>query len=68
MSLKAFHVFFICVSTVLSAGFGLWAVREYLRSGDVLNLAMGIGSFAGGTSLIWYSKWFLRKLKHVSYL
>lgn len=68
MSLKAFHVFFIFVSTVLSVGFGIWGVRDYLRSGDTLNLGMGVGAFAGGALLVWYSRWFLRKLKNVSYL
>ncbi len=68
MSLKAFHVFFIFVSTLLSVGFGVWGVRDYLHSGDALNLAMGVGAFVGGALLVWYSKWFLRKLKDVSYL
>ncbi len=68
MSLKAFHVFFIFISTALSVGFGVWGVRDYLQSGDALNLGMGLASFAGGGALIWYSKWFLRKLKGVSYL
>lgn len=68
MSLKAFHVFFIFASTLLSAGFGLWGVRDYARSGDVWNLSLGLASFAGGGALIWYSRWFLRKLKGVSYL
>ncbi|MSS73032.1 MAG: hypothetical protein EXS64_16290 [Candidatus Latescibacteria bacterium] len=68
MSLKAFHIFFIFVSTALSVGFGAWGVRDYLHSGDTLNLAMGVGAFAGGALLVWYSKWFLRKLKDVSYL
>lgn len=68
VSLKAFHVFFIFISTALSAGFGAWGVRDYLHSGDGLILTLAVGSFLGGILLVWYSKWFLRKLKNVSYL
>jgi hypothetical protein len=68
MSLKAFHVFFIFISTVLSVGFGFWAIRDYLHSGNVVSLVMAVGAFAGSVLLVWYSKWFLRKLKDVSYL
>ncbi len=69
MSLKAFHVLFIAVSTLLSAGFGAWAVREYASGrGAPGLLMMGIGSFLLMVGLLWYGKYFLRKLKHISYL
>ena len=68
MSLKAFHVFFVVVSTLLALGFGAWSIAEYSRTGQGGTLAMGIASFAAAAALVVYGFWFLRKLKNVSYL
>ena len=68
MSLKAFHIFFIILSTLLAFGFGVWAVDDFGRSGSWVHLALGVGSFIASGGLVWYGVWFLRKLKHESYL
>ena len=68
MSLKAFHIFFIILSTLLAVAFGVWAVKDFGRSGSWVHLALGVGSFIMSVMLVWYGVWFLRKLKHVSYL
>ncbi len=68
MSLKAFHIFFIVVSTALCLGFGVWATQDFARTGSWVQLALGVGSFVGSILLACYGVWFLRKLKHVSYL
>jgi hypothetical protein len=69
MSLKAFHVVFIIASTLLAAGFGVWAIRESVAGqGSGIDLALGIASLLLVVALIWYGKFFLRKLKHISYL
>ncbi len=68
MSLKAFHIFFIVVSTLLALAFGVWAVDDFSRSGSGVHLALGVGSFIASDALVWYGVWFLRKLKNVSYL
>ncbi len=68
MSLKAFHIFFIVVSTLCCLGFGFWAVQDYLVTGSGVNLALGVVSLVGSGTLAWYGRWFLRKLKGVSYL
>ena len=68
MSLKAFHIFFIVVSTALCVGFGVWAVDDFGRSGSGVHLALGVGSFIASGGLVWYGVWFLRKLKGVGYL
>ena len=68
MSLKAFHVFFISISILLSFGFGIWAIWSFQQFGNVSDLWMGLGSFAGSVLLIFYFRWFLRKLKNESYL
>ena len=68
MSLKAFHIFFIILSTLLAVAVGAWAVDDFGRSGSRVHLALGVGSFIASGVLVWYGVWFLRKLMHVSYL
>ncbi len=68
MSLKAFHIFFITLSTLLAIGLGVWAVDDFGRSASRVHLALGVGSFIGSGVLVWYGVWFLRKLRHMSFL
>ena len=68
MSLKAFHIFFIILSTLLAVALGVWAVDAYGRSGSWAHLTLGVGSFIASGALVWYGVWFLRKLKNVSFL
>lgn len=68
MSLKAFHIFFVTVSTLLCGGVGLWGVREYRNTGGDEMLWLGSASLLLGVVLVVYGFWFLRKLKHVSFL
>ena len=68
MSLKAFHLIFVIASVLLTIGFGIWGINEYNHGGPTADLLMGIGSLFLAAGLIWYGKYFLRKLKHISYL
>jgi len=68
MSLKAFHIVFVVFSTLTAIGFGFWAIRHYRTTGEQAALFVGISSLLGGGVLIIYGRWFLRKLKGVSYL
>jgi hypothetical protein len=69
MSLKAFHVVFITAATLLALGFGIWGVEQYWAGdGSGVDLALGLGSLAVAVALLCYGKYFLRKLKHISYL
>lgn len=68
MSLKAFHILFVTVSTLLAFGFGAWALHSYSTSKAVLDLVMGIVAIMLGFGMIWYGKYFLKKLKNISYL
>jgi len=68
MSLKAFHIVFITVSTLLSAVFALWCLREFSHS-----RAMGAGAGVaigalGAIGLLVYGVRFVRRAKDVSYL
>ena len=69
MSLKAFHVIFITAACALAFGCGVWGFKNYFSAeGRVLDLIFGIGSFIVGVALIFYERYFLKKLKDVSYL
>lgn len=48
--------------------FGVWAVVNHSSSGETAELVMGIISLVGTVGLSVYLRYFLKKLKHVSYL
>lgn len=68
MSLKAFHLVFITASVLLAFGFGAWSLVGYSDYGRTVDLVFGIGSIGAGVGLIVYGRYFLRKLKRISYL
>jgi hypothetical protein len=68
MSLKAFHIIFITVSTLLAFGFGAWELQSYFAFGEKQSLALGVASLVIGLALLWYGKIVFKKLKHISYL
>ena len=58
MSLKAFHVFSWRVSLLMTLGFGVWAIRDYLDAGKQGSLYLGAGSFVVTLVLAVYGVWF----------
>jgi hypothetical protein len=68
MSLKAFHIIFITAASALAFGFGWWMLRAYRDEGTSADLAYGVVSLVVGVALLVYEGFFLKKLKHVSYL
>jgi hypothetical protein len=69
MSLKAFHVIFITVSSLMLFGFGAWMLRAYRGPEGVgSDLAWAVATIVAGVSLLVYEGFFLKKLKNVSYL
>lgn len=68
MSLKAFHIVFVTVSTLLAFGFGGWALNQYFIGAEWYYLALGVGGLAGGAGLLIYGRYFLKKLKDIGYL
>lgn len=57
MSLKAFHIFFITVSSLVSIGFGVWCFIVGVFT------PLGVGALITGAGLIVYGKSFLAKMK-----
>lgn len=69
MSLKAFHVIFITISSLMLFGFGAWMLREYRGPEGVgSDLGWAVGAIVAAVSLLVYEGFFLKKLKNVSYL
>lgn len=68
MSLKAFHIFFICASIALAIGYGVWEINGYLSGGRSSHLVYGVLSCLSAAGLVVYGIRFLKKLKHVRML
>ena len=63
MSLKAFHILFVSLSSLLGLGLGIWAIRDYTQKDEVGSLVVGILSLVACVGLLVYGRWFWRKLK-----
>jgi len=69
MSLKAFHVVFITASSALAFGCGVWELKNaFAPEGGAMDVVFGVGGLLAGVGLIIYERYFLKKLKNVSYL
>ena len=69
MSLKAIHLVFVTALSALTFGCGIWLLRAYAAAPEErLKLLLGCGSLLVGAGVIIYGKYFLKKLKGVSYL
>jgi hypothetical protein len=65
MSLRAFHLFFIAVSVILTAFVAAWAVGQYQAAHDVTYVVATIVSLASGVGLTIYGAAFQRKMKRL---
>lgn len=69
MSLKALHIVFVCASVILSAVVAFWGFNRFATpEGTGVDLGYGIAGIVSGMALLVYGRYFLRKLKNVSYL
>jgi DNA-binding transcriptional regulator of glucitol operon len=68
MSLKAIHIVFVVAATLMCLGVGVWSLRGYAASGQLGELTLGVLSLLGAVVLVYYGKYVLKKLKHISYL
>lgn len=65
MSLRAFHIFFIVLSTVFCIGFFVWSIAYY-RSGYADGLWLSAVALAATVFLIPYLRWFMRRYRIAS--
>lgn len=62
MSLKNFHLLFIILAVIITAGFGLWCFFTEAGSKVTGSWAMGLVSLAAAVGLVIYGVKFLKKL------
>lgn len=63
MSLKNFHLFFIMISIVAAAGFGLWCFLTEAGRRTTGSTLMGTLSFVLAAGLVIYAFRFIRKME-----
>jgi hypothetical protein len=69
MSLKAVHFIFVNALTALCLGCAVWKFRDYRApGGDARDLAFSIASLVAAAGVVWYGRYFLKKLKNVRFL
>jgi hypothetical protein len=69
MSLKAFHLIFVNALTALSFGCATWKFMDYRgENGGTGDLLFSLAALAIGILVIVYGRYFLKKLKKMSYL
>lgn len=68
MSLKAVHLFFVTVLSTLCGGLAVWKLRAFQAGGERADLAWAIGAAGALVIVLWYGRYFLKKLKRFSYL
>jgi hypothetical protein len=69
MSLKAVHLIFVNCISALALGCGVWQWRVFRSpAGSAANLVLGAAAVLVAAAMIVYGRYFLKKLKNVSYL
>jgi hypothetical protein len=66
MSLRAFHLFFIAVSTILAAFVAAWAAQQYQTTHAVSAALTSAGALASGVGMAIYGAMFQRKTRNLS--
>lgn len=68
MSLKAFHVFFITLATLMCLGVAGWNGSAWMAGGSAVHLLASAGWAAAAIGLTVYAVLFLRKYRSLGYL
>jgi hypothetical protein len=69
MSLKAFHIVFVAITTATSLFVcGLGFSRYFSPISTIGDLALGLGGLVMAIGLLFYGRYVLKKLQHISYL
>ena len=65
MSLRAFHLFFICLSVILAAFCAAWAIGQYRVAHETVYVVTTAGAAVLAAGLIWYGTAFQRKTRNL---
>jgi hypothetical protein len=68
MSLKTFHIVFVASSVLMTLVISAWCFFNYSNSQSAGDLAWAFVCLFAAAILVGYGRYFLKKLKHISYL
>ena len=68
MSLKAIHICFVTLFTLLCFGLATYMGRTWMQEGGRMNLCLSVVGGVTGVLMVFYFRLILRKLKDVSML
>jgi len=68
MSLKAFHIVFVAASVILMAFLTGWSFLAYQETHAADYLVWSLCAACSVVGLVVYGRFFLRKLRNISYL
>ena len=68
MSLKAFHIVFVAASVILMAFLTGWSLLAYQETHSADYLVWSLCAACSVVGLVVYGRFFLRKLRNISYL
>jgi DNA-binding transcriptional regulator of glucitol operon len=69
MSLKAFHIVFVVLTTLASLAVSAIGFFKFSSlNGGIDNLLLGVGGVLSAAALLVYGRYVLKKLQHISYL
>lgn len=69
MSLKAVHLFFVTALSAMSFGCAIWKVRTYASpAGTPSDLGFAGAALLATVLVLFYGRYFLKKLKAIGYL
>ena len=68
MSLKSFHLVFLSASVMLMLTLSGWCFANYRDGGGISELIWSGVAFSTAIGLVVYIRYFLKKLRHISYL
>ena len=65
MSIKGFHLIFIAIAALFSAGFGIWALFLDDQSSGIGTKVFGVVTLVAALALVIYGIYFRRKSKDI---
>lgn len=68
MSLKAFHIFFVAISTLMCLTVGAWGLFVADGAQAAAGRLFGYGGILSAVVLVAYGIWILKKLRRFSYV
>ncbi len=70
MSLKAVHLVFVAALTAMALGTGAWKLNDYFATAqrNAADLLFAGGAFVAAGAVLFYGRYFLKKMKSIGYI